>query len=48
MEQKTTNINIRIAPTIKAMVEELARADGRSVANYLEMLIKREHERLQK
>jgi predicted HicB family RNase H-like nuclease len=38
-EQKTAVLNVRIRPSIKAIVERLADADGRSLANYVERLI---------
>ena len=42
--KKSEQLLIRIAPDVKAMLKRLADADGRSMANYLEMLIKRESE----
>lgn len=38
-EPKTAVLNVRIKPSVKAMVERLADADGRSLANYVERLI---------
>jgi predicted HicB family RNase H-like nuclease len=38
-ESKSAVLNVRIKPSIKAMIERLAEADGRSLANYVERLI---------
>jgi predicted HicB family RNase H-like nuclease len=38
-ESKTAVLNVRIKPSVKAMIERLADADGRSLANYIERLI---------
>ena len=37
---KTDRLYIRISPELKAQLQELANADGRSVSNYIEQLIK--------
>ena len=37
---KSDRLNIRISPELKAQLQELANADGRSVSNYIEQLIK--------
>jgi predicted transcriptional regulator len=39
-----TRINIRASEELKRMVGELAKADNRTVTNYLETLIKREYD----
>lgn len=39
---KKNHINIRVTPQFKRNVEKLAEADGRSVTNYIETLLKRE------
>ena len=39
MEKKEAVIANRIKPSVKAKAEKLARAEGRSLANYLEQLI---------
>lgn len=44
-EAKTAILNLRIRPSIKAMVEDLAKADDRSVTQYIERLIEAEHAR---
>ena len=36
--QKTALIYVRVKPEIKAMLEEQAKAQGRSLTNYLEWL----------
>ncbi len=38
-EQKSAVLNVRIKPSVKALIERLAEADGRSPANYVERLI---------
>jgi hypothetical protein len=38
-EQRSTQIGFRIKPSLKAGLEKLAKADGRSLANYLERLL---------
>jgi uncharacterized protein (DUF1778 family) len=38
-EQKTAVLSVRIKPSVKAMVEKLAEADGRSLASFVERLI---------
>jgi uncharacterized protein (DUF1778 family) len=47
-EAKTAVLNVRVKPSIKAMVERLADADGRSLANYVERLIEAADEAAQK
>ena len=37
---KSDRLYIRIIPELKAQLQELANADGRSVSNYIEQLIK--------
>ena len=37
---KTERLQIRITPEMKAELQRLAEADGRTVSNYVEMLIK--------
>ena len=39
---KTDRIYIRVTPEMKEALQELAAADGRSLNNYLEMLLLRE------
>ncbi len=41
-----TRISIRASEELKKMVEELAKADNRTVTNYIETLIKKEYEKL--
>jgi uncharacterized protein (DUF1778 family) len=41
-----TRINIRASEELKKMVEELAKAENRTVTNYLETLIKNEYAKL--
>ena len=38
---KTERIYIRITPELKAQLQQLAEADGRTVSNYIEQLIKK-------
>jgi hypothetical protein len=47
-EAKISVLNVRVKPSIKAMVERLADADGRSLANYVERLIEAAEEAAQK
>lgn len=42
---KTERLQIRITPELKEKLQELAAADGRSVSNYIETLIKQEIEK---
>jgi predicted HicB family RNase H-like nuclease len=42
LEKREIAMNIRVRPSIKAMAERLAKADGRSLANWLERLIEAE------
>lgn len=37
---KTERLQIRISPELKAQLQKLAEADGRTVSNYIEQLIK--------
>lgn len=37
---KTERLQIRITPELKEQLQQLADADGRTVSNYIEMLIK--------
>jgi predicted DNA-binding protein len=37
---KTERLQIRITPELKAQLQALADADGRTVSNYIEQLIK--------
>jgi predicted HicB family RNase H-like nuclease len=39
METKSTTLTVRLKPSIKAMAVRLAKADHRSLADYLERLI---------
>lgn len=39
-EKKTERIMIRISPELKAAANKKAEADGRTLSNYLEWLIK--------
>lgn len=39
---KTNWLKIRITPELKQQLQEAAQADGRTVSNYVEMLIRRE------
>lgn len=39
---KTDRLVIRITPELKSQLQAAAEADGRSVSNYIEMLIKQE------
>ena len=41
-KMNTERLDIRISPDLKAQLQAAADADGRSVSNYIEMLIKRE------
>ena len=37
---KTERLQIRISPELKAQLQQLADADGRTISNYVEKLIK--------
>lgn len=37
---KTERLQIRISPELKAELQRMAEADGRTVSNYVEQLIK--------
>ena len=37
---KTERLQIRITPELKQQLQELAQADGRTISNYVEQLIK--------
>jgi hypothetical protein len=39
---RTASIGIRVEPALKAQVEQLAKADGRTVAQWIERLLIRE------
>ena len=39
---KTERLQIRISPELKAQLQALAEADGRTISNYIEQLILRE------
>lgn len=38
---KTDRLQIRITPELKVKIQQLAEAEGRSVSNYVEQLIKK-------
>jgi predicted transcriptional regulator len=40
-EKLSTSITFRIAPDLKARLEQMAEADGRSLSNYLAWLLER-------
>lgn len=42
---KTERLQLRVSAEMKAELEKLAAADGRSVTNYVEQLVRREIER---
>lgn len=42
---KTERLQIRITPELKAQLQQMADADGRTVSNYIEMLIKTQLQR---
>jgi predicted HicB family RNase H-like nuclease len=41
-ERRETAMHVRVRESVKAMAERLAKADGRSLANWLERLIEAE------
>lgn len=45
---KTERLYIRIDPEMKEALQEIAAADGRSLSNYIENLLRREIERSNK
>lgn len=42
---KTERLQIRISPELKAQLQALAEAEGRTISNYVEWLIRQELER---
>jgi predicted HicB family RNase H-like nuclease len=40
-EKLSTSITFRIAPNLKARLEQMAESDGRSLSNYLAWLLER-------
>lgn len=44
MEKRTERIHMKILPSVKAMAEERAAAEGRTVSNYIESLIRKDYE----
>ena len=44
-EKRTERINMKVLPSIKAIAEENAAADGRTLSNYIEKLIRDDTER---
>lgn len=38
---KTERLQVRITPELKAKLQQLAEAEGRTVSNYVELLIKK-------
>lgn len=48
MEKRTSHIHMKILPSVKAMAEEMAVAEGRTLSNYIESLIQKEYERTKK
>jgi predicted DNA-binding protein len=43
---KTERLNIRISPELKEQLQRLAEAEGRTVSNYIETLIREKLARL--
>ena len=39
MEKRTSIINVRLTPTTKSELSDLAKSEGRTVSNYVEQLI---------
>lgn len=44
-EKRTEHINMKILPSLKRIAEENAKADGRTLSNYIEKLIRDDDER---
>ncbi len=42
---KSERLQIRVTPELKEQLQELAKADGRTVSNYIEHLIKQQLEK---
>lgn len=42
MEKRTARINLKIRPSLKAEAEKHARDQGRTLSNYIELLITRD------
>ena len=42
---KTERLQVRLTPELKQQLQRLAEAEGRTVSNYVEQLIKREIEK---
>jgi predicted HicB family RNase H-like nuclease len=47
-ETKEATLVLRIRPSVKAMAKEMAKAEDRSLANYIEILIKADFARAKK
>ena len=43
-EKRDATIQMRVLPSIKAMAEEKAKTEGRTLSNYIEQLIIRDNE----
>lgn len=43
-EKRDALIQMRVMPSVKAMAEEKAKAEGRTLSNYIEQLIIRDNE----
>lgn len=44
-EKRTERISMKILPSVKAMAEENAKEEGRTMSNYIETLIKTDYEK---
>lgn len=44
-EKRTERINMKVLPSVKAMAEETAEKEGRTLSNYIEALIREDYER---
>ena len=42
-EKRTEHINMKVLPSVKRIAEEDAAKDGRTLSNYIEMLIREAH-----
>ena len=47
-EKRTSHIHMKTMPSVKAMAEQMAAAEGRTLSNYIESIIQREYEKTQK
>lgn len=45
MDRKTATLNLRVSPEFKALVRKAAASDHRTIANFIEVLVRQHCER---